>query len=785
MDPQHHNHLNCSILENFVIQSFRWLFACLLLLLLVASCSSESKVAQAIQRGEELIKEGNRSEAILNFKKAIQLNSNSGEAYYGLGRAFFTPDNVPEAYASLSRAAELLPARADVQEELGDAALTLYLATPSRPAPLREHLIKISDTLAKTTPNSSSSFRFRAYVQMADQRAAEAVQTLQQGLKVNPNEPRSNLALVKALLLDSRVEEADAAALRAIAQNPQYTPLYDVMIDHLLRSKTGSSRAEHFLRLKVSNNPGSADALLGLARFHRIRQDSEALVATLAPLLQDAKRFPMGHLQAADFYVETAAYGPAEKTLRQAIASQPSIRDAARIRLARVLFLYQRADEAFSLADELAKEKPADREIVILRADLAALGKRPDRYDPAISEIRAILPKFPDDASLHSALGEVLLRKGDLDGAAKEFEQTAKSDVTNTTARVALVNIYLQKKNHNAALQQVNQLLAADPSNLGYRLLLVTSLRTQGNFGEARSELTKLSSEFPNQQGVLLELGSLHLAEGRTSQAEAVFKRLYSPDRPNLQVLEGLARSLVAQNQVDRAMELLLSVQQKAPSLELSLLIADVAFSARRFDHSVRFFSLADTETKLSAEVLGRYAEALQRTGDLPQAITIARRARDLEPKTIQLSVFLAFLLQVAGQGDEAVALYRTVLKSQPSHLQAANNLAYLLAEQGKDLPEANQLASRCVRDRPEDDGFLDTLGMVLYKQGQFSEAIDVFQRALKKNPAQGSYRYHLALALLAKGERSQAKRELQQALAQIGDPAEKTRVQELLKSMA
>jgi Flp pilus assembly protein TadD len=750
---------------------------------LLLSCNPESRVKNAIQRGEKLLREGNNDEAALNFRKAIQINANSGEAYYGLGRALFTPANLPEAYANLLRASELLPDRTDVKTELGDAVLTIYLATSSRPANLRQQLIKIGGELSKASPNSADAFRFRAYVQMADRRPAEAIQTLMQGLRVRPDDQRSRLALVKALLMDGRVEEADSSALQAISKNKAYFPLYDLMISHYSMAPETAPKAERFLRLKVENNPYSADALLSLAGFHRKQKNADALVATLAPLLNDPEHFPLGYLQAADFYSEAEAFGPAEETLRQAIASRPAVRDAARIRLSRVLFLYRRPDEAFSLADQLAKERPNDKEIALLRADLAERAQRTDRYEPAISDIRSLLATQPNEPGLRPALGRLLLAKDDLDGAAKEFEQALKTGVANTGVRLALANIHLKKKSYTQALLAVNPLLSADPGNPSYRLLRAMCLRGQGNFAEARSELTALDSDFPNRSGVLLELAYLNLAEGRASRAEAVFRRLYQPDRPNLQVLDGLARSLVAQGQVDRAMELLLSTRLKHPSPGLDLAIAEVSFSSRRYDQAIKFFSSADKDLRLGAEELGRFAEALRQIGDLKQAVTVARRARDLDPQRFQLSAFLAFLLQTAGNDEEAVALYRTVLKSQPSNLDAANNLAYLLAEQGRDLEQASQLAERCVRGRPEDDGFLDTLGLVVYKQGRLGYAIDMFQRALRRNPSRGLYRYHLALALLAKGDRSQARRELEKASSQSLDPAEKAKIQELLKS--
>lgn len=748
----------------------------------LTSCSAESKATSAIQRGEQLLKEGKRDEAIINFKRAIQLKANSGDAYYGLGRALLL-ENMPDAYSNLSRAAELLPERPDIKSTLGDATLALYLSTPSRPTQLRERLMKISDDLAKASPPPSDLFRFRAYVQLSDKRPAEAVQTLKQGLQTNPDDQRSQLALVKALLEDKKEEEAESTALQIISKHKGYFPVYDLMSGHYIKDPATFAKAERFLRLKAEGNPHSADVLLGLARYYRLQKNVDGMLTTLAPLLKDQEHFPRGPLLVADFYAETAAYGPAETTLREAIGSRPTIKKEGQIRLAKILYLNKRGEEAFTLADQLAKDHPGDRDIVLLRAQLSERALRADQYDTVLSEIQTLLAKSPNDLDLRHEHGKVLLVKGDTDNAAKEFEQVSKADPARPEARLALVNIYLEKRNFTQAVSEVNRLVEMYPVNPNYRLLRVTCLRSQGNLGEAREALTTLASEYPQQPRILREMALLHLAEGKAPQAEAILRRLFQSERPRIDDLQALAYALVAQKRVDQAMDLLRSIQVKYPSPAVEGIIADVSASVGKFDQTVKSYAALDKESKLDATALGKYAEALQWTGDLKQAIAVARRAQALAPQNPQRNAFLAFLLQISGETEEAIALYRSVVKAQPANLETANNLAYLLADMGKDLPEANQLASKCVREKPDNDGYLDTLGFVVYKQGQHDNAVDIFQKAVKKQPNQGVFRYHLALALLAKGDQVQAKRELEQAVRQNLLPADKKKAEELLSS--
>jgi Tfp pilus assembly protein PilF len=61
----------------------------------------------------------------------------------------------------------------------------------------------------------------------------------------------------------------------------------------------------------------------------------------------------------------------------------------------------------------------------------------------------------------------------------------------------------------------------------------------------------------------------------------------------------------------------------------------------------------------------------------------------------------------------------------------------------------------------------LDTLGFVKLRQGAAEEAVGLFERALARNAGYATARYHLALALIEKGEPVAARKALEEALAQ------------------
>jgi Flp pilus assembly protein TadD len=93
------------------------------------------------------------------------------------------------------------------------------------------------------------------------------------------------------------------------------------------------------------------------------------------------------------------------------------------------------------------------------------------------------------------------------------------------------------------------------------------------------------------------------------------------------------------------------------------------------------------------------------------------------------------------------------------------NNLAYMYATLGRNLDEALPLARRAVELRPRNASFLDTLGYVLHRHGDHTEAASVLMQARALRPGSGTVRYHLGLALEALGDKQKATIEFRETL--------------------
>jgi tetratricopeptide (TPR) repeat protein len=124
-----------------------------------------------------------------------------------------------------------------------------------------------------------------------------------------------------------------------------------------------------------------------------------------------------------------------------------------------------------------------------------------------------------------------------------------------------------------------------------------------------------------------------------------------------------------------------------------------------------------------------------------------------------------------AKKSAEAEAELRAILEADPDHAAAANDLGFNLADQGRDLPEAERLvrhalaADRLDRRRsgdaePESAAYLDSLGWVLFRRGQLPEARAELEKAagLHAGATDPVVWDHLGDVLFRLGEKAKAK---------------------------
>ena len=146
-------------------------------------------------------------------------------------------------------------------------------------------------------------------------------------------------------------------------------------------------------------------------------------------------------------------------------------------------------------------------------------------------------------------------------------------------------------------------------------------------------------------------------------------------------------------------------------------------------------------------------------------ALKAFEQASQADPGNADAPLNRAMVLETMGEKDQARAAYLQTLGMDPNNVVALNNLAFLNADSGQNLDQAMTYAERAKKRLPTNPNVADTLGYVYFRKNLTDDAIRELEAAVGRDPNNASYRLHLAMALLKRGDKSGARREAENAL--------------------
>jgi tetratricopeptide (TPR) repeat protein len=424
-------------------------------------------------------------------------------------------------------------------------------------------------------------------------------------------------------------------------------------------------------------------------------------------------------------------------------------------------------------------------------------------YVPAEAIARRLTEVSPEEPDAWYLLGLLLANMDQREDAVKALDEAASRYTTNADPLIFKGDLELSLGQTEAAISTWESAALRDPANWRAQERLAAIAEQQGNLAEAarRYDLSIRESgalrSFPR-----LQLSRLALLEGRPEQVEPLLKELAATENAPDAALDYLARALIGQDRLAEAEPLLNRLvergtsprafphlariyiaQGKGAEAEALMARAAAAFpddggimleqgrilgAVGKYDQALAAFERGLSRYPENRALLNAASLAKARLGAMDDALALARKAVAAPNAATSDRMWLAALLEQTGAGEEAVPLYREVLKAEPKNWVALNNLASLLT--AKAPGEAVTMAEMAASLAPDVAAVRDTLGWAQFKAGRMDAAEATF-RGLRKSAPEGALpAYRLGLILAATGKMDEAKALLTEALAR--DPA-------------
>lgn len=759
-----------------------------LLLLLLASCNRDPKVQaqRQLENANKFFAKAKYREAAIMYKRAIQKDMRFGEAYYRLALTELKLQNYGDALRGLRRAVELQPNNTDAITKLADLYLlaAAQSKSPEQVPQLLSDVKDLADKLLAQNPDSFDGHRLKGQIALMSKDPAGAVEEFAKANQVKPYQTDLVLSYFQALVADKQFPEAEKLARALIDREKAYSPIYDLLYVQYARQNNVAA-AEELLKLKVANNPKQSRYMVQLASHYYFTGKKPEMLATIQRLADDTS-LPEGHLLAGDFYyLQLKDADSARAQFDAGIKAFPKEKLIYQKKLVELYAITGKNQQANELLATILKDAPKDNDALAMRAALMLTTGNRDQINQAANEFQALVTKFPSNHQYRYNLARAMLAKGELEPARLQLEEAIKIRTDYIAAREMLARIYLAKRDPAKALKEADGILAIERNNLRAHLIRSSALLGVDDKDKARQELELITKAYPQNPEARFQVGMLAYEDKDYKKSEQIFGDLYKANPHDTRGLAGMTESLAAENRMGDAInETLKAIDKEPQRKDLKLVLAKYYFRAERYDEAIAIYQMLLTQDPRSPDLLFQMAETERRKGDLNMAVDTFRRCSQASPADTLCLTQLGLILDGTGKRDQAKPIYEQILKIKPDNPVALNNLAFIKAEEGVDLDQALTMSQRARQQMPNAPEVNDTLGWIYIKKNLSEDAVRVFKDLTARVPGNPTFHYHYGMALLQKGDKPSAKKELETALSDKPSRDDAAKIKDLLQTI-
>ena len=433
-----------------------------------------------------------------------------------------------------------------------------------------------------------------------------------------------------------------------------------------------------------------------------------------------------------------------------------------------MLIMANRIDDlAPQLAAVLEQDKPNIGSNLLQLNRLLARHSDKKAVQNLVDRVAAPYDALPE---AHLAMAQAAANAGDILRALSETEKALL--LRPDWEAAALARAQLQAKQSNlTAIDSLSDFVERNPTAREARLTLARLLISEKQYNESRKHFERLIKENPDNPEVIYPVAMLALQQGDTVTGRTQLEKLLTTDYPDKSTIHFFFGQLdQEQKKPEAALEQYRQVtsgEQYVPARARAaqiLLQQGKPEEARELLHSSRSSTPSEQTQLILAE-----AQLLREAGKLNDSFIVLEMALTSQPDNPELLYETALTAERIGKPEILEMHLKHLLKLMPDHAHALNALGYSLAERNINLPEARVLIKKALSLMPEDPFIMDSMGWVLYRQGELAQALKMLEKAysIKADP---EIIAHIAEVLTAMERKDDARSRLNDAAKQFPD---------------
>ena len=326
-------------------------------------------------------------------------------------------------------------------------------------------------------------------------------------------------------------------------------------------------------------------------------------------------------------------------------------------------------------------------------------------------------------------------------------------------AHALRAKMLIKQGKHEEAVISLQRAVLSKPKNKQLRLAYARLLVDVKEYERARIEFEKLHQLAPNDQDLLYTLGLLSLESQRFDAAEKYLSKLLHSGKRKGEAQYYLGRISQSKGEFKKAIERYTAVKTGEYRFDAQMRSAKLMALQGDTDKALNFLKQMTESSQSKTSLVRIYltqGEILKQDKRFVEAIKSYDQALDVIPGNIDLLYARGLTGERIGDVKLLEADMLTILKTEPDNAHALNALGFTLADQTDRIEEAYDYLKRAIQIKPEDPAFIDSFGWVNYRMGNYDEAIRLLRKALSQ-VEDGEISAHLGEVLWVSGKQKEA----------------------------
>lgn len=666
-------------------------------------------------------------------------------------------------------------------------AAVIFLAGCTNPEKTKAEHVAKGEAYLKDSKFQEASLEFRNAIQIDEKLAAahwglarafeglerfpDMLDELRKTTQYDKDNLDARIKLGNYYLAGSRgradvIAESERLAQEILQKDPKNIEGH-ILMGSVLFARDEKDQAVAELNHAIELDTTRVESYLSLARFYIVTKERDKAEALYQKAISVNANSPLVHTEYGKFLAQSNRPAEAEAELRKAVEVGPNDRNAV-FALASYYLVTRKLDQAEAAYKAVAALEPDKPESQAVLADFYSTI---NRTDDAVRIYQEILSKSPDYLQGRYRLGEILLMKGDTQGAIAQIDEALKKDKHDRQALLLRARMKAQRGQSDdlkSAVEDLKDVLRQEPNSRTGLYFMAQINFSLGFMDQARAFASDLEKNYPDYLPAKLMQLQVALLGGEYKSAMSLGTDLLArldktaPDRENspqmlaeIREKTYLARGS-AQLQLKNAaaarkdFESAKEIAPNDPIVYNSLAL--VGLLEKNTQNAIAEFENALKVDATNFDALNGLVTLYANAQEIDKAHAILDQSLAAYPNVASLHYLKAQAYGYQRNTSSVEAELNKALELDPNYLPAYSALAavYINSKQ-----EARAIAEyqKIIARRPENAMPYTLIGILEDQRKNYDVAAENYRHALEKDPNAAIAANNLAWLYAATGK--------------------------------